>query len=207
MTIVRRIFTVLLILAYFPLIGVVLFMWSTGYLGELFRGPTVVQEQPSPDARYVAYVCEEPSIDPPNQRLLVERADKTRFLAVAKLAGDIDSIEEIVWSPDSQIVVFHSRCYLTATRVSDWQTIRVYLGKEWRRHKPSRRTTFSGAQPVRRVTAVEFAAPGTVSYQIDDAEAWHLIQMNSAAPQTTAVGQQPNQVLQASVAGAPQPQR
>jgi hypothetical protein len=35
---VRQMFAVLLILAYVPIIGVVLCMWSTGFLGELFRG-------------------------------------------------------------------------------------------------------------------------------------------------------------------------
>ena len=96
MAIVRKIFTVLLILAYVPLILVVLLMWSTGYLGQLARGPDIVQSQPSPDGKHVAYVRDEPSIDPPNQRLLVERADMTRFLSVAKLAEDVDSIKEIM---------------------------------------------------------------------------------------------------------------
>jgi hypothetical protein len=45
---VRQVFAVLLILAYVPIIGVVLCMWSTGFLGELFRGTSGVQEHKRP---------------------------------------------------------------------------------------------------------------------------------------------------------------
>jgi hypothetical protein len=201
---IRQVFAVLLILAYVPIIGVVLFMWSTGFLGELFRGPKVVQSVPSPDSKYVAYVQDWPSIDPPNQSLVVERADKTRFLGIADLAEDVDSIRDIVWSADSGIVVFLSHCYLTATRVSDWKTVRIYLGKEWMRSRPSRRSTFCGAQPIRKVNAVEFPSPDTVAYQIDDGDEWHMIQMNSTVQQPTELGHSPSQAVHACGACAPQ---
>lgn len=174
----RSMFTGLLILGYIPLLGVVLFMWVTGSLGQLVRRPTIVQSVGSPDGTYVAYVSDGPSIDPPNQSLLVERKDKTRLLVIAKLAEDIDSTANIVWSPDGQVVVFLSRCYLAAARLADWQTIRIYLGKEWLRHRPTRRATFSGAQPIRRISAIEFPGPDTVAYQIDDESEWNMIHMS-----------------------------
>lgn len=204
---VKQVFVVLLILAYIPIIGVVLFMWSTGFLGELFGGPKVVQSVPSPDGKYIAYVHDRPSFDPPNQSLMVESEDKTRFLGIADLVEDVDSIKDIIWSAHSGIVVFLSHCYLTATRVSDWKTVRIYLGKEWIRSRPSRRCTFCGAQPIRKVNAVEFPAPDTVAYQIDDGDEWHMIQMNSTVQQPTELSHSPIQAFHASGACSPQPER
>jgi hypothetical protein len=203
----RKMFTVLLILAYIPIVIVLFSLWSTGYLRAVIAGPKIVQSASSPDGRYVAYVRDDPCIDPPSQSLVVEREDKTRFLPIARLAADVDSIKEIYWSPDSQIVVFSSRCYLTATRISDWQTIRIYLGKEWMRSRPSRVSTFCGAQPIRTVTAVEFRLPDIVAYRIDDQERWNTIEMNSDRREAAALSRHPNQALHASVASAPQPER
>jgi glutamine synthetase type III len=78
----------------------------------------------------------------------------------------VDSIQNVLWSPDSGLVVFHSRDYLTATRVSDWQTIRVFLGKEWTRHRPDRRSTFSSGGQGAVVEAIGFPAPDGFSYRL-----------------------------------------
>jgi len=207
MALVKKVFTVVLVLAYVPILIVLLLLWSTGYFAAVIRGPKIVQSLPSPDGKHIAYVEESPSIDPPNQSLWVERSDKLHFMCIADLAEDVDFIKKVMWSPDSQIVVFLSQCYLTATRVSDWQTVRIYLGKEWIRSRPSRVSTFCGAQPIRKVTAVEFPAPDNVAYQIDDDDEWKMIQMNPAARQSNELSHQPNQALQASVASAPQPER
>jgi hypothetical protein len=198
-----------LIVAYVPIVLVVLLLWTTGYLGAMIRGPKIVQSRPSPDGKHIAYVRDEPSVDPPNQSLLVERGDKTRFLAVAKLVADVDSIENIVWSPDSQIVVFLSRCYLTATRVSDWESVRIYLGREWIRSRPSRVSTFSGAQPVRKITALDFPAPDTVSYQIDGKDDWNSIRMTPVARPSKVLSDQRGQAFHDSVVSDSQaePQR
>lgn len=137
--------TVGVLAAFCALVGLVtIFLFGFGYVDYVLHGPKVALSAPSPDGKYVAYVEDGLSIDPPNQSLLVERGDKTRFLRIAKLAEDIDSIKEIHWSPDGGIVVFHSRRYLTAARVSDWRTVRVYLGEEWSRRRPEKlHTTFS----------------------------------------------------------------
>jgi hypothetical protein len=141
--------------------------FSFGYFRAMLYGPAIVTSVPSPNGRHEAYVTENPSIDPPNQSLFVERRDKTHFMHIADLAEDIDAIIEVAWSPDSQVVVFHSKSYLTATRVADWQTVRVYLGKEWKRREPRRhQTTFTSGGIEHKVVAIGFPAAGMFSYRL-----------------------------------------
>jgi hypothetical protein len=121
-------------------------------------------------------VEDQPSIDPPNQALLVERKDQRHFMSIADLAEDVDSIQKVLWSPDSRIVVFHSCDYLTATRVSDWQTIRIFLGKEWTRSQPSRRSTFSSGGQGLVVDAIEFPTPDSFSYRLQGQQQPHTVQ-------------------------------
>jgi len=149
------------------------------YADAALRGPKVVLSAPSPDGDYEAYVEDLPSIDPPNQALFVEHSDKVRFMHIADLAEDVDAIIRIVWSPDSNIVVFHSRDYLTATRISDWRTIRIYLGKEWTRSQPFRGATFACGGPQRTVEAIEFPADGRFAYRLDGNEQSSTVRMDS----------------------------
>ena len=107
---------------------------------------------------------------------MIERKDQTRFLGIAQLVEDVDSIKEIVWSPDNTIVVYHSRCYLTAARISDWKILRIYLGQEWRRHKPQRRSTFSGAQPHVEVASIDFPESGKFSYRLKNSNQDRVIE-------------------------------
>jgi len=120
----------------------------------------------SPDGAFTAYVEDLPSIDPPRRALFVERKDQRHFMPIANLAEDVDSIEKVVWSPDSRIVLFHSRDYLAATRVADWQTVRVYLGKEWTRHGHGRRTTFSSGGRGSTVADIQFNASDGFTYRL-----------------------------------------
>jgi hypothetical protein len=145
------------------------------------RGPKVVLEVKSPDQEFTAYVEELPSVDPPNQSLVVERKDRRHFMYIAGLAEDVDSIEKVVWSPDSRVVVFHSRDYLTATRVTDWQTIRVFLGKEWTRFQPNRRSTFTSGGQGRVVDAIEFPGPDSFAYRIKGETKLHPLSFSSPA--------------------------
>ena len=155
-------------------------LFAFGYVDAILHGPKIVLSVPSPDGNYEAYVEEAPSIDPPNQSLFVERSDKLHFMHIAKLAGDIDSIKQILWSPDSQIVVFHSRHYLTATRVSDWRTVRIYLGKEWRRSQPRRHhTTFTSGGVSREVEAIEFPEAGGFAYRLVGDDKLYTVVINS----------------------------
>lgn len=155
----------------------VLYLSASGTLAWIFSGPKIVAEQPSPDERYIAYVVDYPSLDGPNQSLQVERADKTRCLCLAKLTGDVDSIKKILWSPDGSFVVYHSHLYLTAARLSDWRTVRVYLGDEWRRAEPSRRSTFSGAMPKLFVEEISFPEAGSFAYRLKGENAVRVVKM------------------------------
>jgi hypothetical protein len=156
-------------------------LFGLGYVQAMLSGPEVVMEVSSPDGEFVAYVEEPPSLDPPNQSLFVERGDKTHFMRIAKLAGDVDSIKDIVWSEDGDIVVFHSQCYLTAARVADWRTTRVYLGREWRRAEPKRRTTFSSGGAAKVVDSIEFPEAGVVEYMFEGESAPRRIQFTEPA--------------------------
>jgi hypothetical protein len=140
--------------------------------------PETVLSVTSPDGKYEAYVEESFSVDPPNQSLFVEQSDKIHFLRIAKLGGDIDFIKQIVWSPDSKFVVFHSNDYLTATRIADWYTVRIYLAPEWRRAKPQRRlTTFTSVGARRQVEAIEFPEDGCFSYHLRGHEDAQVVNM------------------------------
>ena len=153
------------LIALLLLIAIPLF--SFGYVDIILHGPKIVMSLPSPDGRYEAYVEEHPSIDPPNQALFVEQSNKSYFMHIADLSEDIDSIKEILWSPDSEIVIFLSRHYLTATRVKDWRTVKIYLGKEWKRSRPQRNhTTFSSGGVLHSIEAVKFPDRGSFSYRL-----------------------------------------
>jgi len=156
----------------------ILAQFGSGYVNFVINGPKIVAEAASPDGQYVAYVTDMPSLDGPNQSLMIERIDKTRFLGIAQLTGDVDSINEILWAPDSSYVVYHSDCYLTVTRVSDWQTQRVYLGHEWRRAAPKRQSTFCSAMPDRFVEAIDFPDQATLSYRIKGDDQLYTLKIN-----------------------------
>jgi hypothetical protein len=149
------------------------------YVKIFFTGPNVIQSVMSPDGDFEAYVVETPSIDPPNQSLYIQRSDNIHFLFIAKLAGDIDSIKKIHWSPQSDIVVFHTRCHLIAVRVPGYQTVKIPLGGEWIRTKASKRSTFSGAGPRVAVADIQFPQPCSFSYRLEGADTFKIIPMSS----------------------------
>jgi len=155
-------------------------LFGFGYIDAMLHGPKIVLSVPSPDGNYEAYVEEGPSIDPPNQSLFIERRDKINFMNIADLAEDVDSIKQILWSPNSKIVIFHSWCYLTATRVSDWQTVRIYLGKEWRRSKPQRHhITFTSGGVIKRIKSIGFPEAGSFTYRLEGDERMYRVRMDA----------------------------
>ena len=149
------------------------------HVKDFFTGPDVVQSVTSPDQNFEAYVVERPSIDPPNQSLYIQRSDNIHFLHVAKLAEDIDSIKEILWSPQSDIVVFHTRCNLFAVRIPGYQTVKIPLGGEWTRTKAKKRSTFTGAGLRVAVAEIEFPRACSFSYRLEGAETIKTIQMDT----------------------------
>jgi len=152
---------------------------TPSYVKDFFTGPNIVQSLTSPDQEFEAYVVERPSIDPPNQSLAIQRSDNIHFVRVAKLAEDIDAIREIHWSPQSDIVVFHTKCNLIAVRVPGYQTVKIPLGGERIRTKASKRSTFSGAGPRIAVADIEFPRADSFSYRLEGVNTAKIIQMGS----------------------------
>jgi hypothetical protein len=150
-----------------------------GYVRTFVSGPDVIQSVVSPDGNFEAYVVERPSIDPPNQALYIQRRDNIHFVSIAKLAEDIDSIIKIHWSPESDTVVFHTRCHLFAVRVPGYERVAIPLGGEWIRTKPSKRSTFSGAGPRVAVADIQFPQPGSFSYRLEGVDTFKTIAMGS----------------------------
>lgn len=179
--VISSIASILLFPVYIPIgIGIGFFTpLLPSYLKIFYTGPNVAHSVMSPDGNFEAYVVEEPSIDPPNQSLFIQRSDNIHFLSIAKLAEDIDSIKKIHWSPQSDIVVFHTRCYLIAVLVPGYQTIKIPLGGEWIRTKASKRSTFTSAGPRVVVTDIQFPQPGSFSYRLEGAETFKIIQVDS----------------------------
>ena len=100
-------------------------------------------------------------------------------MRVAKLAEDIDAIKEIHWSPQSDIVVFQTRCNLIAVRVPGYQTVRIPLGGERIRTKASKRSTFSSAGPRVAVADIQFPQAGSFGYRLEGADTVKTIQMDT----------------------------
>ena len=152
------------------------FVW--GMWGVL-TGADVVQSVTSPDGKFEAYVRDEPSTDGPNQSCYVQRDDVVHFAYIAKLAEDVDRIQEILWSPHGDIAVFRTRDYLIAARVPGYQTVKLPLAGEWRRSKPSKRSTFSSGGPRQEVAAIEFPDPGVFRYRLDGSEEFKSVEMDA----------------------------
>ena len=155
------------------------FLYTIATFKAMAKGPNIVVSVPSPDGGFEAYVRDEPSADGPNQSLYIERSDKIHFHYVAHLAGDVDAIEDIRWSPDGKVVVFQSRDYLIATKVPEYQTVKIYLGREWTRTQPSRRSTFTSGGRFRSIQSLDFPEPGIVQYQLADSPEMYRIDMNA----------------------------
>lgn len=179
--IISSIASILLLPVYIPIgIGMGFLMpLLPSYVKNCFTGPNVVQSVMSPDGNFEAYVVETPSIDPPNQSLFIQRSDNIHYVSVAKLSEDIDSIRKIHWSPQSDIVVFHTRCYIIAVRVPGYQIIKIPLGGEWIRTKPGKHSTFTGAGPRVAVADIQFPRLGSFSYLLEGTDTFKIITLDS----------------------------
>ncbi len=153
---------------FMPLVG--------GWIKTAFAGPTIVQSVFSPDGRFEAYVIEAPSIDPPNQSLFIRR-DKIHSKRIAKLPEDVDSIQKIHWSPDSDIVVFQTWFSLIAAHVPDYKTVEIPLGGEW--HWRKNGTFWVDYNNVKRIAAIEFPKPGAFSYRLKSSDESKTVEIGS----------------------------
>lgn len=103
---------------------------------KLVWGPNIVQRQFSPDGQYLAYVADLPSIDGPNHHLYVQETASGEVSVVATLPEDVDFNEEILWSPNNDIVVFRTHFRLIAYGPSSGTKEEFTLGGEyhWRQN-------------------------------------------------------------------------
>jgi hypothetical protein len=169
--VVSAVASILLSPTYVPIgIGIGFFVPTVpSYVKDFFTGPNVIRSVTSPDQNFEAYVVERPSIDPPNQSLFIQRSDNIHFVHVAKLA------KEIYWSPQSDIVVFHTRCNLIAVCVPGYQIIKIPLGGEWIRTKAKKRSTFTGAGARIAIADVQFPQAGSFSYRLEGVDTFKTI--------------------------------
>lgn len=151
--------------------------WWGGWVKAAFVGHNIVQSQLSPDGKFEAYVVDKPSFDPPNHYLYIRRNDVNYSEKIAQLPEDVDLIQEIHWSPSSDIVVFQTWFSLIAVRVSDNKMVNIPLGgeKHWRKN----RTFWVDYKDVKQIDAIEFPQPDVFSYRLDGSEESKVIEMNS----------------------------
>ena len=64
-------------------------------------------------------------------------------------------------------------------RVPGYQTVKIYLGREWRRTEPRMRSTFTSGGPSLSVAAIEFPESGAFSYRLKGSDEFTTIQMDS----------------------------
>ena len=170
----------ILLPAYIPL-GIALAVYTPtipAFVKDFYTGPQVVHSAMSPDGNFEAYVVERPSIDPPNQSLFIQRKDSIHFVSVAKLAEDIDSIERIHWSSQSDIALFQTRCNLIAVHIPGYQTVKIPLSGERMRTKAKKRSTFTGAGPRVAVADIDFTQPNSFSYRLEGTDSFKTIPMD-----------------------------
>jgi hypothetical protein len=170
----------ILLPAYIPL-GIAIAVHTPtipAFVKDFYTGPQVVQSVVSPDGNFEAYVVERPSIDPPNQSLFIQRKDSIHFVSIAKLAEDIDSIEKIHWSSQSDIALFQTRCNLIAVHIPGYQTVKIPLGGEWMRTKARKRSTFTGAGPRVAVANIDFPQANSFSYRLEGTETFKTVPMD-----------------------------
>ncbi len=149
------------VLAAGPYLPAVYSLASTG-----LRGTQVIRSIVSPDGAYEAYVVEAPSVDPPNQSLYIQSRDEIYFVFVAQLVEDVDSIQDIQWSPGSDVVVFVTRNNLIAALVPGFSVLKIPLDTPLAHYQPGKFTSFGGGIPQYKVAELTFPEPGTFAYRL-----------------------------------------
>jgi hypothetical protein len=148
-----------------------------GWAVDLAGGAEIVQSVWSPDMEFEAYVVDYPSIDPPNQRLFIQRRDEQHFVVVAQLGEDVDSIETIHWSPAADMVVFETRNYLYAVHTPGFEMTTIPLANEFFHYRPGKFNSFGGGISQKSVEAVTFPEPGVFAYQLEGETAPRTVRM------------------------------
>ena len=151
--------------------------WWGGWVRAAFVGHRIVQSQWSPDGMLEAYVVDRPSFDPPNHHLYIRSKNVRYAEKIAELLEDVDKIQKIHWSPDSDIVVFETWFNLVAVHVSDYKMVKIPLGgeKHWRENG----TFWVDYDNVRHPDVIEFPARGEFSYHFEGSNLLKTVAMES----------------------------
>ncbi len=151
--------------------------WCGGWVKAAFVGHNIVQSQLSPDGKFEAYVVDKPSFDPPNHHLYIRCNDVNFSKEIAKLPEDVDFIQKIHWSPDSEIVVFQTWFSLIAADASAYRIVKIPLGGEehWRKNG----TFWVDYDDVERIATIEFPEPGAFSYRLEGSPQFKTVKMDS----------------------------
>jgi hypothetical protein len=180
-----RFFLVLIALVLVVLVVPVVmigFLFGFPFAMAVLQPPAPVLEVTSPDQQYVAYVEEQPSLDPPNQALFIEQNDRIHYRHIANLPEDVDSIQQIHWSPESDLVVFQTHMSLIAVRIPGFEQVHIPFGGVYIRSQAERRSTFSTKMPEHPVEQVVFPTTGAFSYQISGASQPVTVDLNAIRP-------------------------
>ena len=151
--------------------GIIVLMlapYAFAHVRQFIVGPNVVQSANSPDGIYQAFVWDKPSIDGPNHHLYVKTPQTGRLDFVDNLPEDVDFNQEIIWSPQSDVVVFRSHFKVTAYAPSIDTRREVILGGE--RHSLGNGTFWVDYKDVKKVTDIQFPQPGVVAVQLEGQE-------------------------------------
>jgi hypothetical protein len=142
------------------------------YLGNemvmrIMHPDKLVGEANSPDGHWRAYVIDRPTVDEPDNRLMLEEAGKGKGLYLARLYNDLDFNLGIEWSPRGDIVVYRNKFTLVAARVADGKCAVVPLiGRGPKADQPG--ATYE--ERYGKVGRVSFTGNGGIRYALQGDE-------------------------------------
>lgn len=130
------------------LITVILIALAVWLLFGFSSKPEKIMSETSPQGSYEAYVVENPSVDPPNQGLLILKAGTGEFRLVERLAEDIESAQKICWTDDGSKAVFITNWHLIITDVRNFNTRKISLNPDWWKWHQGKKTFSSSSTSV-----------------------------------------------------------
>lgn len=142
------------------------FVFATGR--TILFGHKVVQTADSPDGRYQAYVIDAPSIDGPNHHLNVRELTTGKTAFVANLPEDVDFNQDILWSPNSDSVVFRTHFKLITYCPATDETQAIVLGGEY--HWRENGTFWVDYKNIKKASDLQFPEPGVFSCRVNESE-------------------------------------
>ena len=129
-------------------------------------GPNIVQTADSPDGAYQAYIIDKPSLDGPNHHLYVKKLAAGESSFVANLPEDVDYNREILWSPFSDAVLFHTHFKLIVYAPATGRTEEIILGGD--RHYRENGTFWVDYSDVKKPLELNFPTPGVFTCRFED---------------------------------------